>query len=44
MNPKFLKATVKWSLSLATAALIGYTIKLENKVQDRIDERFETES
>lgn len=42
MNPKLMKFLVKGALSLTAAAAIGYTIKLEKKIEERIDEHYET--
>jgi hypothetical protein len=41
VNPKLMKMLVKGALSLSVASLIGYTIKLEHKAEERIDEHFE---
>lgn len=43
MNPKLAKLLVKGALGLAVSAAIGYTIKMENKLGERIDEHFEPE-
>jgi preprotein translocase subunit Sss1 len=42
VNPKLMKFLVKQSLGLAVAGLIGYTIKLERKIDDKIDEHFDS--
>jgi hypothetical protein len=43
MNPKLVKLLVKGALSLTVASVIGYTIKLEKKAEERIDEHFENQ-
>jgi hypothetical protein len=44
MNPKLMKMLVKGALSLTVASAIGYTIKLEKKAEERIDEHFEAKT
>lgn len=44
MNPKLMKMVVKAALSLSVASAIGYTIKLEKKAEERIDEHFENKT
>ena len=44
MNPKLMKMLVKGALSLTVASAIGYTIKLEKKAEERIDEHFENKN
>jgi hypothetical protein len=41
MNQKLLKFAVKSVIGLAFTAVVGYTIKLEHKVEDKIDEHFD---
>jgi hypothetical protein len=41
MNPKLMKFLVKGAIGLAFSAAIGYTIKLEKKVEGAIDEHYE---
>lgn len=40
MNPKLAKFIVKQGFGLIVAAAIGYTIKMEKKVEARIDEHY----
>jgi hypothetical protein len=44
MNPKLVKMLVKGALSLTVATAIGYTIKMEKKAEERIDEHFEAKN
>lgn len=41
MNPKLMKLIVKGAIGLAFSAAIGYTIKLEKAVEERIDDHFD---
>jgi hypothetical protein len=41
MNPKLAKFAVKAALSGVFALAIGYTIKFESAIGDRIDDHFE---
>jgi hypothetical protein len=41
MSPKLIKFLVKGSLSLAISAAIGYTIKMEKRIEEAIDEHYE---
>lgn len=41
MNPKTMKMLIKFALSLGVASAVGYTMKLEAKVGERIDEHFD---
>lgn len=43
MNPKLMKLLVKGTLSISVATVIGYTIKMEKKAEERIDEHFENQ-
>lgn len=40
MNPKLAKFLVKQSIGLAFAAAIGYAIKMEKRIETRIDEHY----
>lgn len=42
MNPKIAKFAIKSALSIGVATLLGYMIKLENRIEDKIDERYES--
>lgn len=44
MNDKIVKFIVKGSISLGTAALIGYMIKQERKLEERVDEHYENKN
>lgn len=41
MNPKLMKFIVKNAFGLAVTTAIGYMIKMERKVEDRIDDHFD---
>jgi hypothetical protein len=41
IKPKLMKVAAKGALGLAVSALIGYVVKLELRVEERIDEHFE---
>lgn len=41
MNPKFVKFVVKNAFGLAVTAFIGYTIKMERKIEEKIDDHFD---
>lgn len=40
MSPKLLKFLVKQALGISVSVAIGYTIKMERKVENAIDEHF----
>lgn len=42
MSPKLIKFLVKGSLSLAVSAAIGYAIKAEKRIEEAIDEHYDT--
>lgn len=44
MNPKLTKLIVKGALGFGISAVIGYTIKMEKRIEERIDEHFDPES
>lgn len=44
MNDKIAKLIVKNVLGFATAAMIGYMIKQERKLEERIDEHYENKN
>lgn len=41
MNPKVAKVIVKQGFGLAVAALIGYAIKAEHRVEEKIDDHYD---
>jgi hypothetical protein len=41
MNPKLTKFLVKGGLTVLSSVVIAYTIKMEKKAADRIDEHFD---
>jgi hypothetical protein len=42
MNEKLAKFLVKTALSIGVSAVIGYMIKAEKEIENRIDEHYET--
>jgi hypothetical protein len=44
MNPKLMKIIVKGAFGLAISAVIGYTIKMEKKADERIDDYFDSKA
>jgi hypothetical protein len=44
MNEKIVKTIVKGVLGLAFTAAIGYTVKAERKIQDRIDDYYDAKT
>lgn len=43
MNPKLVKMIVKGVIGLTFSSAIGYAIKMEKKIEDRIDEHYDSE-
>lgn len=43
IQPRVAKLVIKGVFGLAVSALIGYTIKMEHKVDDKIDEYYDKE-
>lgn len=41
MNPKVAKHLTKLALSLVGSAILGAIVKMEHKVEDRIDEHYD---
>lgn len=41
VNPKLMKLVVKGLLSISIATAIGYTIKMEKKAEERIDDYYD---
>lgn len=41
MNQKLIKMVVKGALGFGVSALIGYTMKAERKIEERIDKHFD---
>lgn len=44
MNPKLTKLVVKGALGFAISAVIGYTIKMEKQIEERLDEHFDSKA
>jgi hypothetical protein len=43
MNPKLQKLILKGAVGFAISAVIGYTIKMEKHIEQRIDDHFVAE-
>lgn len=44
MNPKLAKMIVKGALGFGISALIGYTIKMEKKIEERVDQHYDAKA
>jgi preprotein translocase subunit Sss1 len=44
VNPKLTKMVVKGAIGLCVSGMIGYMIKLEKKVDDKIDEHYDAKA